>query len=381
MKIGVDIRVLMDKNYSGVSEYAAQLLAAILEQDKESEYRLFYNSWHDLSGRLNVWQRDTAKVISTRWPNKLFNYCLQKSLAYPKLDKLLGDPDIFWSPHFNFTSLKPSIKSVLTVHDLSFLRYPQYFSARQNFWHRALNVKQQLKRASAIVAVSENTKNDIIELVGISPEKVQIIYAGSNVVAATLTVDRQAELIAQQGIKRPFILYVGNIEPRKNIVGLITAFNLLKQNKLFGDYELVLAGAPGWKNRAIYAAWQESPWQKQIKFLGYIDYQTKEALYATATAFVYPSFYEGFGFPPLEAMASGVPVVCSQVSSLPEVVENAAILINPDRPEEIAAALSEILLDPELAHDLSQAGKFQAQKFSWAKAASDYLNLFKSLAK
>ena len=379
MKIGVDIRVLMDKNYSGISEYTAQLLDAILRQDNINDYRLFYNSWHDLDGRLGSWRRQNTQIISTRWPNKIFNYILQKTLFYPRLDKLLGDPDIFWSPHFNFTSLEPSTKSVVTVHDLSFLRYPEYFSVRKNFWHRALGIKNILHRARAIVAVSENTRNDIIELIGISPDKVRVIYSGNNLPVCSLSADEKKELVSRQGIQGRFILYVGNIEPRKNIAGLIKAFDILKKQNCYHDLELVLAGAPGWKDKEIYRTWQQSINQAQINFIGYIDQPTKEALYALAVAFSYPSFYEGFGFPPLEAMARGCPVVCSNVSSLPEVVGNAALLINPDRPEEIAQALSEVLSDKELAHDLSQAGQEQAKKFSWDRAAQQYLELFKSI--
>lgn len=379
MKIGIDIRVLMDKNYSGISEYTAQLLAAVLRQDKINDYRLFYNSWHDLDSRLGAWRRHNAQIVSTRWPNKVFNYILQKALSYPKLDKLLGDPDIFWSPHFNFTSLRPSTKSVVTVHDLSFLRYPEYFSVRKNFWHKALGIKNILRRARAIVAVSENTRNDIIELMGVSPDRVRVIYSGNNLPVFSLSDDEKKELVGRQGIKGRFILYLGNIEPRKNIAGLIRAFDILKKQNCYHDLELVLAGAPGWKDKEIYQSWQQSVNQKQIHFIGYIDQPTKEALYALAAAFSYPSFYEGFGFPPLEALARGCPVVCSNVSSLPEVVGNAALLINPDRPEEIARALSEILSDKKLAQDLSWAGQEQAKRFSWDRAAQQYLELFKSL--
>ena len=258
MKIGVDIRVLMDKQYSGVSEYTANLLAALLRLDKDDKYRLFYNSWHDISDRLAPWSKDNSLVRATGWPNKVFNYLLQKTLRYPKIDKLLGGVDVFWSPHFNFTCLSSgpgSPKKVLTVHDLSFLRYPEYFSGRKNFWHRALEVKKTIKEADLIVAVSENTKLDIIELIGVAAEKITVIYSGSNVSGEPVATEICQTVKKKFGISEHFILYVGNIEPRKNIIGLIEAFNIIKSSKKYyaQSLELVLAGASGWKNKKIYA--------------------------------------------------------------------------------------------------------------------------------
>lgn len=393
MKIGVDIRVLMDKHYSGISGYTANLLAAISRQNAAlatpDDYRLFYNSFRDLSGRLNKWQGAHAKVIATHWPNKIFNYFLQSVLAWPKLDQVLGGTDIFWSPHFNFTRLSggpDAPKRIITVHDLSFLHYPEFFSARKNFWHQALRVKKMLRSADHLVAVSENTKNDIIELAGIAPEKVSVIYSGLDAVpaASAATNASDQEFLDKHELNGRFILYLGNIEPRKNIAGLIAAFDALRaqaeaDEKNFQDLRLVLAGASGWKNRAVYRAWQKSPYRDSIKFLGYVSATEKESLLRQAAVFAYPSFYEGFGFPPLEAMARGVPVVCSNVSSLPEVAGNAALMVNPFRPAEIRTALELVLTDQRLRTRMIKAGYEQAARFSCDKTAAEYLALFKSI--
>jgi len=380
MKIGVDIRVLMDEYYSGVSEYAANLLSAILTLDSENDYKLFYNSWHNLDKRLSSWQREKAVVYGSHIPNKIFNYFCQKIFAYPKIDKFLGGVELFWSPHFNFTSLESKTKKIITVHDLSFLRYPKFFSVRKNIWHHALNVKNNLRLADKIIAVSENTKNDIIELAGVSPEKVQVVYSGNNAAKGIFLENEATEFLSKHNLNGRLILYLGTVEPRKNIGGLITAYNFLRFGSVeFADVKLVIAGAKGWKNKKIYSQWKLSPYKDDIIFLGYISQKEKDILYSKASVFVYPSFYEGFGFPPLEAMTNGLPVVCSNVSSLPEVIGNAALMINPFKPEEIATALKMILSDASLREMLITRGFAQIKKFSWEKTAQEYLNVFNEL--
>jgi len=385
MRIGIDIRVLMDKHYSGVSEYTANLLKAILRLNAQlaepDEYYLFYNSFHNLTSRLSVWQQEHVTLVSTRWPNKIFNYLLQKFLGWPKIDQVLGGVDVFWSPHFNFTCLSSGAtvpKKIVTVHDLSFLRYPKFFSHRQNVWHRILAVKGILRRADKIVAVSENTKNDLGELTQMPPEKIQVIYSGNNLIKREVPSHEAAEFLEAKKINFPFILYLGTIEPRKNLGSLIAAFNeLVAKNEKLKGVQLVLAGAAGWKTQMIYRAWKKSPYSHNITFLGYVSQKEKEILYSQAKVFVYPSFYEGFGFPPLEALIFGVPVICSNVSSLPEVVGSAALLINPFKISELAEALATVLQDQGVREKLVAAGYERVKLFSWDKAAREYLQLFK----
>jgi glycosyltransferase involved in cell wall biosynthesis len=380
MKIGVDIRVLMDKYYSGVSSYTANLLNAIFALDKDDEYKLFYNSWQNQDERLGVWNRDNAKVISLHIPNKIFNYFYQKILHRPRLDEVIGGVDVFWSPHFNFTCLSKNTKKIITVHDLSFLRYPEFFNARKNFLHQALGIKKTLCEADKIIAVSENTKNDIVELLGISEEKVKVIYSGNNTVKTEVNKNIAEKYLASHKINGRFILYLGTIEPRKNIIGLIDAYNKLRaKNEQFSDLKLVLAGASGWKNKKTYRAWQLSPYKNDIIFLGYVNKEEQDILYSYAAIFAYASFYEGFGFPPLEAMTYGVPVVCSNVSSLPEVVADAAIMVNPYDSGEIAEAIANVLEDSVLREILIGKGYARAQFFTWEKTAQEYLKVFKEL--
>ena len=336
----------MDKHYSGVSEYTFNLLNHLLAQDTDSDYALFYNSWHNIENRMPKFTSSRVKISHSSYPNKIFNYLLQKTLQQPKVDEIVGGVDIFLSPHINFLALSPYCKKVITIHDLSFLRYPEFFSRRKNFWHRTIRVEKLIARFDKIVAVSENTKNDLIELCGVAPEKIQVIYSGlaSEYKVLDKTYSGLAAVRAKYDLPEKFILYLGNIEPRKNIAGLIRAYNTLRvEHPELSDLKLIIAGATGWRIKDTFNELNASPYIADIKFLGYIDRADKVYLYNLAQLFVYPSFYEGFGFPPLEAMACGTPVLTSNISSLPEIVADAAITIDPNNINAIAEAMAEIL--------------------------------------
>lgn len=386
MKIGIDIRVLMDKNYSGVSKYVANLLLALFKQERSANsYNLFYNSSKNIKDRLSVWQNDFSQIKSLSWSNKIFNYFLQKTLSWPKLDLFLGEPDIFWSPHFNFSSFSKSSKTkkVITVHDLSFLRHPEFFSWRKRFWHSALGIKKILNQADGIVAVSENTKNDLIELLGINENKIRVIYSGLNQSVPTNKIIPISNFFPKLNLDSGYLLYLGNIEPRKNLVNLIKAYELwrLNSSKENKNLPLVLAGAKGWRVKSIFSAWRKSEFKDDIYFLGYVNDEIQKSLYQHAKLFIYPSFYEGFGFPPLEAMAHSLPVITSNVSSLPEVVAEAALIIDPNKISEIAEAIEIILKDDNYRQNLIIKGLKRVEFFSWEEVAKKYLIYFDDLLK
>jgi len=382
-KIGIDIRTLMDEHYSGVSEYTFHLVNRFLHWDQNNNYRLYYNSGRDISARLPVFSEKNVQVVGTRYPNKIFNYILQKVLHYPKIDQAIGGVDVFWSPHINFVSLSQTPHKFLTVHDLSFLRYPEFFNHRKNFWHRLINVKKLVAGFDHLIAVSHNTKNDIVELLGVAPEKVSVIYSGiDSSYREVVDIEELEKVKFKYQLPEKFILYLGNVEPRKNLIGLIKAYNQLRQdNSSLADFKLVIAGATGWKIRDIFNELALSPYQKDIIFLGYVDRADKPAIYSLCAIFAYPSFYEGFGFPPLEAMACGAPVMTSNLSSLPEIVGSAALSVDPYNIAAMAEALKQILTDTELAESLRQAGFQQVQKFNWDNTAREYLDLFQNYGK
>jgi glycosyltransferase involved in cell wall biosynthesis len=381
MKIGIDIRTLMEKNYSGVSEYTLNLIKAILEKDRKNEYKLFYNSGRDIKNRLPVFDYKNVEIVKRRYPNKIFNYFLQKILKYPKIDKILG-VDIFWMPHLNFISLLKESKKILTVHDLSFWRYPDFFSLRRNIWHCIINVKKLARDANKIVAVSENTKYDIMDLAGVSADKIEVIYSGLDGQYKVISRDDKnlAVIKEKYGLKDEFILFLGNLEPRKNLVGLIKAYNKFKKDNFWAEnIDLVIAGGKGWKTKNIFEEKEKSEYKKSIKFLEYIPREEKVYLYNLASVFVYSSFYEGFGFPPLEAMACGTPVITSSVSSLPEVVGGCSLLINPDSSQEISEAIKIIFSEKKIRDSLVDAGIKRAKELGWEKTAERYLHIFQEV--
>lgn len=378
MNIGIDARVLMDKEYSGISEYVYYLLKELLNRDDDNKYILYYNSFKKINPEIFNWCNHKVIFKKTSWPNKIFNYLLQKFFSWPKLDIVTGNPDVFWSPHFNFSSFgNNDTKKILTVHDLSFLRYPEFFSFRKNFWHHSLAIKKMVKKYDYLVAISENTKKDLIDLLGVPEEKIFVIYSGLNYDSDRLDKKQAEDFIKKHNLSQKFLFYLGAIEPRKNVSGLIESYNLLRDRHLpLTEYQLVLAGASGWKNKHIYKKASNSLYQEDIKFLGYVSRAERNWLYNNASLFIYPSYYEGFGFPPLEAMSHGLPVITSDVSSLPEVTAGAALNVNPYSSLDIARAMETLLLDDNLRADYSQQGIKRAKIFEWRKTADNYLKLF-----
>ncbi|MFH0956162.1 MAG: glycosyltransferase family 1 protein [Candidatus Falkowbacteria bacterium] len=380
MKIGIDIRTLMDTQYSGVSEYTFNLIKEILKLDNKNDYRLFYNLFGNCSNIPEFGERN-VKLVKYNYPNKVLNYLFFKFFNYPKIDKELG-ADLFFLPHINFIGMSSAGKSLITIHDLSFLKYPEFFSWRKNFWHKMINVKKLIKRFDRIVAVSENTKRDIVEMCGVDENKIKVIYSGAGEEFRqiyNLNADGEKILEVRNKYKLPdkYILYLGTLEPRKNVDGIIRAYNELRyKNQQLRNIKLVIAGGRGWKSDKIYKEWEQSEFKDDINFLGYVDKKDKVYLYNLALVFIYPSFYEGFGFPPLEAMACGLPVVASYAASLPEVVGDAALMIDPYNIKNITQAMAEILTGENLKSKLIERGLAQAKKFNWGKTAKEYLEIF-----
>jgi len=334
---------------------------------------LFYNSAQALS--VPDFDFPHVKIMGFKYPNKLFNLAL-RFLKITSIDKLLGGVDLFIMPNFLFTHLSPKCKKLIIVHDLSFELYPEFFTAKKRLWHRLINPRQLCRQADALLAISANTKQDLIDFYKIIPKKITVSHPGINQMYFESISDQVKRKVKEKyQLPNDYIFYLGNLEPRKNLASLLAAFEQLDQAK----FNLVIAGGQAWKYKNLYRLWQTSGKKEKIKFLGYVDAADKPALYAQAKVFVYPSIYEGFGLPPLEAMACGLPVVTSFASSLPEAIADAGLMIDPNNITDLVTAIKQILTDPQLAQTLSQRGKARSQNFGWQRPAQELLNLINRL--
>lgn len=383
MHIGIDVRCLAEGKRTGVQEYTLALLKELFETDQENKYILFFNAWQKATPDFSwatVYPHVTLQVF--HFPNKLLNLTLWY-FGFPKLDLLVGGTDVFFLPNLNFSAVSKKTKLVVTAHDLSFELFPETFSWKQRLWHFFVHFRRLAVHADRILSVSQSTKENLIAKYHVSPEKITVIQSGIGEQFHLMDRNNPELLRIKQKYNLPykFILYLGTFEPRKNILSLIQAYEALMklENPTFSKYNLVLAGTRGWKCEDIFEAIEESSYTEKILLPGFIDDVDKVALYNLASVFVYPSLYEGFGFPPLEAMACGVPVIASHASSLPEAVGDGGIMIDPYQPNELLQSLQAVISDPSLAQSLEEKGLLHAKGFSWKKTAEETLALFRSV--
>lgn len=374
MKIGFDARCLEEEKISGVGEYALELLKNILELDKENEYTIFSNSFKQKNSRHfeKLAKYPNVRLKRFSFPNKLLNFCFWY-LNWPKIDKMIGGVDVFFAPNINFLTVSKKCQLVATFHDLSFERYPRFFSLKTRLWHKYfVNPRRLARNAKKLIAVSDSTKKDLGEIYKISPEKIGIVFHGTG--KDFREIDRNdpklLEIQKKYNLPWKFILYLGNIEPRKNIRSIIAAYEkMVSENPKLSKHKLVLAGNVSPLCRNLIGG------NGNIFACGYIERDDRPFVYGLAALFAYPSFFEGFGLPVLEAMACGTPAVASHGSSIPEVAENAAILVDPNRPDQISKAMESLLTDEKLYSRMKERGLAQAKKFNWEKCARETLKI------
>ncbi|HEX7586602.1 MAG TPA: glycosyltransferase family 1 protein [Patescibacteria group bacterium] len=388
MRIGIDVSCLGEGRRTGVEEYTLNLLQNIFKLDRKNEYILFLNSWKSSRADFS-WLADypNVKLKKFHFPNKLLNF-LFWYFAWPKMDKMIGGADLFFMPNIMFGSVSEKTKLLVTIHDLSFERYPESFSLKRRLWHIFINPKKICSKASGIIVVSESTKNDLLKIYKVDPNKIKVIYSGVSDRFRVISRNDENLIRVKKKYHLPykFILYLGTIEPRKNIIGVLRAYHQFRKSasadasqKELLDYRLVIAGSKGWLSRKIFSEIEKSEFQDSILLVNFVEDTDKEYVFNLASLFVYPSFFEGFGFPVLEAMSCGVPTIASNSSSLPEIAGEAAVLIDPDKPQEIASAMKEILTNGELRSKLIERGLVRSKEFSWQKSAREFLKIIKNL--
>ena len=261
---------------------------------------------------------------------------------------------------------------VVTVHDLSFLLYPQNFRARNRFYLKYLT-RLSVRQARRVIAVSESTKQDVIEHYHLPPDKIDVIYNGVDERFRPLPEDQVAGFRARRHLPERFLLFVGTLEPRKNVARLIEAYARLPQ----GRPPLMLVGGRGWLYDEVFARIEALGVEDEVHFVGYVPAEELPWWYNAAHLFVYPSLYEGFGLPPLEAMACGTPVVTSKAASLLEVVGQAALTAEATDTEALAAAIDQLLSDEEMRSRMARAGRARAHGFSWARTARQTVDSYR----
>ncbi len=286
-----------------------------------------------------------------------------KTLGFPPYEWFAGAADVYHFPNFVIPPMRHG-KAIVTVHDLAFKRFPE-FAEDRNVRYLDATMQATVAHAEAVITVSEFSAREIEELLGVPREQIFVVYHGIGDTFGACDAATTQNTLNELGIDRPYLLTVGTVEPRKNLPFLIDLFERLDD---FDGY-LVIAGGRGWKYEPIFERIRQSPRQADIRYVEYVDDTRLPALYTGARAFILTSFYEGFGFPPLEAMACGTPVVSSAGGSLAEVLGNAAMVLDTFEPDRWHAAVQRAVSDSTLRADLSAKGRAHARGFTWDAAA------------
>ncbi len=391
-RIGIDYTAAA-RQRAGIGRYTRELVTALLaletSEERARQYVLFAatggldaQAWRPTLEPGFERQAETRGVrlrtvpLTDDWLARLWH---RLRLPIP-IETITGALDLFYSPDFVLPPTRRSTRTLLTVHDLSFLRYPEAFvPSLLRYLERV--VPRSVARADLVLADSAHTRSDLISLLGAPPEGVRVLYSG---VDARFHPGRAQDPPVQGERERlevrydlgagPYVLSVGTLQPRKNYVRLIRAFSAMPVTPQRPKLQLVIAGGRGWLYRDIFAEAEKHG--DRVRLLGFVDDSDLPALYRNAALLAFPSLYEGFGLPVLEAMACGTPVVCSNASSLPEVAGEAALLVDPLDVDGWGRAIARVLEDADLRRGMVARGLAQAARFSWKRAARQLLAAF-----
>lgn len=374
MKIGIDYTSALTQG-AGIGRLTRGLVHAVERIDRDNDYTLVVPR---VKRRIDIGPLATNFQVRQLPFGERAMIVLWHRLRLPfPVESFVGKLDIYHSPDFVLPPVQKA-RTVLTVHDLSFVHYPEAApKSLVGYLNRV--VPRSVSRADLVVADSESTKQDLIEQFNVDAGRIRVVYGG---VDERFKPDEDAqnreEIALRYGMQLPALLAVGTLQPRKNLDRLIDAFVLLRDRGNL-THRLYIAGAAGWSYSDLFVKIEELGLQPFVRFLGYVADEDLPALYSLADVFVYPSLYEGFGLPVLEAMACGTPVVCSNVSSIPEVGGDAAIYCDPLDVESIAAGIERALGDRELRKKMIGLGREHASEFTWASAGRALLSVYREL--
>lgn len=365
MRVGVDASRTTARWRTGTEGYSLRLIGELLRLGHGHEFRLYFNQpppagLLPAGGELRV-------IPSPRlWTHLRLSW-----------EMLLRPPDVLFVPAHVLPLIHPR-RSVVTVHDLGYHYYPEAHTAFQNTYLN-WSTRYNARSAARVVADSQSTRRDLIRLCGTSPGKIAVIYPGRDESLAPVTDPGIQEGVrVRYGLTGRYLLYVGTLHPRKNLVRLVDAFAGALPD-LEPELQLVLAGRKGWLYDTILQRVRQLGLQGRVLFPGYVPSEDLPALLSGASAFLFPSLYEGFGFPVLEAMACGVPVICSNTSSLPEVAGDAALLVDPLDTAALSGAIRRLVGEEPLRLTLVERGQRQVTRFSWSQCARQVLEVLEEV--
>ncbi len=371
MVVGVDIRPLIEETPTGIG-HATHALIHEMIQDNSIEWYMYYNRGKRYTEPQSIQTLAAfphVHIIRTRYPNKLLNLGLRSGII--TLDRIIKYAakiealDWLILPNLGFASVSKETRMMLMVHDLSFMRFPNFFSKKRLWWHKILGPKKLITQADAIMVPSENTRRDLEKIYRIDPSRVHTVPHGRIEKIESATDSR-----IDPNIPKDFFLALSTIEPRKNFEGLVHAYR--ESGLRRRGIGLVIIGAKGWRYRKVLKSFKNTP---GVIYLGYVDDAQKRMLLSGAKALIYPSFYEGFGLPVIEAFSCGTPVITSDRSSLPDISGGAAYLVRPHMVSDMVHAMRDIAFGEKLREWYREQGIMRSDSFSWNKAASQVLSV------
>lgn len=381
MKIAIDIRAAAGEK-AGKGWYTFNLVRGLLEAENFSNSKAgaIGNKKKQIQNQYILYSKEKIAGFDGFKNVRLKIFKTPGALWHLKVahDIIREKAEIFFAPSsYIIPAILPkSVKTVITIHDLVAFLYPDSHNKKATIIEKLL-LRRALKKAAHVVAVSKNTGSDILDHFQCEAGKISVIHCAAGGEFQPIPPENLQKFRIQTNLPASFFLAVGTLEPRKNYPNLIRAFQ--KVSKRFPDYHLLVVGKKGWQYGPIYELVKAGYLNKKVHFLNYLSTKSLVNLYNLAHALVFPSFYEGFGMPPLEAMQCGCPVIASHTSSMPEVAGDSALLINPESPDQIADAMIKLIKDPGLHAQLKAGGTKRAGKFSWEKSARELLKIFKKI--
>jgi len=377
MKIGINARYIQRKTITGIENYILNLILNLKKIDKNNNYYLFFEK--DRQIPIDFICDKNFKAVIPKFPTKnqierivlnqiLLNSCIRKSRL-----------DLFHEPFFTSPFFK-TCPTIITVYDIGCYIHPEFFDLKTKLYFNIL-VQRSIKNADCIITISDSAKKDMVNYLKIEPDKIEIIYAGlDNNFIKINSESKLKNVKIKYNISKDYILHVSFISPRKNLINLIKAFDIFKKNTKEG-IQLVIAGGKVWNSKKVFELVKSLKLEKDIIFTDHVPKEDLIILYSYAILFIYPSIYEGFGLPTLEAMSCGCPVITSKLSSLPEVCGDAALYINPYDVEGMAAAILNLTIDDSLKKLLIIKGFKNIKRFDWVKTAIKTLKIYERFNK